>query len=198
MLVRQPRMIMMVSGTCNRVAALLDATDPANFAPGANAGTVTTVGGSTQISFENVDVDTPKGLRLVSNLSFNVSAGGGDNMLICGENGVGKTSIFMTLATLWPAAGGAIAKPDADSIVILTQTPYLAPGLSLEAQLAYPKSVTAPRSAAEMVRLLEMVELDTKLVQQESVDWESALAFGQKQKLVRSRHFLSRTDSIKH
>jgi ABC-type uncharacterized transport system fused permease/ATPase subunit len=86
MLARQPRMIMMVSGTCNRVAALLDATDPKLFVTPPGTGKLT-VGGDG-ICFEKVDIDTPKGLRLVSNLSFSVSPGGDDNLLIVGDNGV--------------------------------------------------------------------------------------------------------------
>jgi ABC-type uncharacterized transport system fused permease/ATPase subunit len=110
---------------------------------------------------------------------------------------VGKTSIFRTLGALWPAASGTITKPDADAIVILAQTPYVAAELTLEGQLAYPKVVTQPRNTAELSRLLQMVDLDPKLLQQDAeastngatVDWETTLSFGQKQKLACARLF---------
>ena len=195
MLARQPRTIMMISGTCNRVAALLDAVDPTNFAVQSTDGKVTT--GGSHITFEKVDIDTPKGLRLVSNLSFSVSPGGDDNLLIVGENGVGKTSIFRTLQTLWPAASGTIKKPDLDETIILAQTPYIATGLSLEEQLAYPKVVKVSRSTAELSQLLQMVDLDPNLLQQDAeaaaqgtiVDWDTTLSFGQKQKLACAKLF---------
>ena len=151
----------------------------------------------SHISFEKVDIETPNGLRLVSNLSFSVSPGGDDNLLIVGENGVGKTSIFRTLQTLWPAASGTIRKPDVDKTIILAQTPYIATGLTLEEQLAYPQVVMTPRGAAELSRLLQMVDLDPKLLQQDAdalaqgttVDWDATLSFGQKQKLACAKLF---------
>jgi ABC-type uncharacterized transport system fused permease/ATPase subunit len=48
----------------------------------------------------------------------------GEGLVICGANGVGKTSILRVLKGLWPAAGvGARADIAADTM-FLPQTPY--------------------------------------------------------------------------
>ena len=48
--------------------------------------------GGDGIGFAGVDVSTPSGTRLIEGLTFDCQAGGGDNMLVVGENGVGKVS----------------------------------------------------------------------------------------------------------
>ena len=116
-----PRMILSSSGSVNRVAALLDAVDPAQYdalndAPGnqisgsrflgrfvglfIRAAFVTSFAppadgadsksGGDGIGFAGVDVSTPSGTRLIEGLTFDCQPGGGDNMLVVGENGVGK------------------------------------------------------------------------------------------------------------
>ena len=118
-----PRMILASSGSVNRVAALLDAVDPAQYdalndAPGnqisgsrflgrfvglfIRAAFVTSFAppadgadsksGGDGIGFAGVDVSTPSGTRLIEGLTFDCQPGGGDNMLVVGENGVGKVS----------------------------------------------------------------------------------------------------------
>ena len=46
---------------------------------------------------------------LVKDLSFEVKSG--TNVLVCGPNGCGKSSLFRILGDLWPSWGGKITKP---------------------------------------------------------------------------------------
>ena len=112
------RMILSGSGYINRVGALLKAVDASKYDM-LGAGDES----SQVIRFEGVTVDTPTGTRLVNGLSFESATGGADNILVVGENGVGKTSIFRTLAGLWPQSGeGSIQRPGSMDIIFLPQS----------------------------------------------------------------------------
>lgn len=61
------------------------------------------------IKFESVPLVTPNGDVLVRELSFEVKSG--CNVLVCGPNGCGKSSLFRILGELWPTWFGKITKP---------------------------------------------------------------------------------------
>ena len=51
------------------------------------------------IKFENVPLVTPTGDVLLKNMSFEVTAG--RNVLVCGPNGCGKSSLFRVLGEVY-------------------------------------------------------------------------------------------------
>ncbi|ETO06865.1 ABC fatty acid transporter [Reticulomyxa filosa] len=102
------------------------------------------------IEFIDVSVATPLGEVLVENLSFAIKPGRnvllllseiGEHLVIVGPNGSGKTSLFRIIAGLWAPINGKIRAPHSmEQVFLLSQRPYMVPGLTLRQQLTYPKS----------------------------------------------------------
>ncbi|VEU23149.1 DEKNAAC104037 [Brettanomyces naardenensis] len=85
-----------------------------------------------------VIVPSPKGVNgkhLLNNLSFNIAKG--QNLMILGKNGVGKTAIVRIISELWPLYSGLLSKPSSNDIYYVSQRQYFITG-SLRDQIIYP------------------------------------------------------------
>lgn len=87
------------------------------------------------IKFDKVPLITPNGDILVEELSFEVMSG--MNVLVCGPNGCGKSSLFRVLGELWPLFGGTLTKPPKGKLFYIPQKPYMTLG-TLRDQVTYP------------------------------------------------------------
>lgn len=76
-----------------------------------------------------------KGRLLLNNITFNISKG--QNLLILGKNGVGKTAIIRVISELWPLYSGLLSKPDSNDIYYVSQRPYFIDG-TFRDQIIYP------------------------------------------------------------
>ena len=90
------------------------------------------------LEMRNVHLSTPDGKRtLVQHLNFSLMKG--NNLLIAGVSGAGKSSILRAIAGLWHTGSGEIARPRSEDIYFLSQLPYCPPG-TLRDQLLYPST----------------------------------------------------------
>ncbi|KAJ1921588.1 hypothetical protein H4219_000626 [Mycoemilia scoparia] len=156
-----------------------------------------------QIKVTDLSVFTPQGKRLLSGISFTVNVG--DNMIITGPNGCGKTSLLRTMCGLWASSTGHIAIPapiGSDSkptIMFLSQMPYMISGTLIE-QVTYPvvhdKSLSLSHNImAQVTEILHLTGLG-KLAQDplisggSSIDasmWEKLLSPGEMQRIAIAR-----------
>eukprot|EP00282_Hemiselmis_andersenii_P042706 CAMPEP_0172056982 /NCGR_PEP_ID=MMETSP1043-20130122/6094_1 /TAXON_ID=464988 /ORGANISM="Hemiselmis andersenii, Strain CCMP441" /LENGTH=677 /DNA_ID=CAMNT_0012716463 /DNA_START=51 /DNA_END=2079 /DNA_ORIENTATION=- len=167
---------------------------PAGIGPG--MGTKVEVDGL--IRFTDVPVVTPNHELLVRSLNMEVRRG--MNVLICGPNGCGKSSLFRILGDLWPVFGGKVEKPNPCKVFYIPQKPYLSLG-TLRDQVTYPHSQAqleaSGRCDGDLYALLKLVNLEYVLDTRDSgwdsrEDWADVLSGGEKQKLAMARLFYHR------
>eukprot|EP01104_Vermistella_antarctica_P021133 TRINITY_DN9359_c0_g1_i1.p1 TRINITY_DN9359_c0_g1~~TRINITY_DN9359_c0_g1_i1.p1 ORF type:complete len:672 (+),score=134.31 TRINITY_DN9359_c0_g1_i1:36-2051(+) len=146
------------------------------------------------IRFEGVPLVTPNADVLVRNMNFEVKSG--MNVLVCGPNGCGKSSLFRILGELWPLFGGKLTKPAPSKLFYVPQRPYMTLG-TFRDQIIYPHSqedmARAGITDKDLEKYLEWVHL-SYLVDREGgwnsvQDWMDVLSGGEKQRVAMSRLF---------
>jgi len=160
-----------------------------------------------KIAFRNVAIRTPTGALLLKDLSFEVLQG--QQLMCCGHNGAGKSSIIRCLGALWPVSAGTIARPGGAKatkeatggpceIYYLPQKPCNVLG-SLSDQLTYPHRVPGGLPDAELRRWLCYVGLGYLVdkyragkTASDTNDWEDLLSVGEQQALNIARLFYHR------
>ncbi|KAL1921730.1 uncharacterized protein VTP21DRAFT_10372 [Calcarisporiella thermophila] len=150
-----------------------------------------------EIRFDGVSITAPNGKPLFSNLNLNIKKG--ENVMIVGNNGCGKTSLLRVMSGIWPSSRGRVALPRREGtrepILFLPQTSYLVFG-SLRDQITYPSILAADAVPDEEVdRLLNLVNLSHLSEMVESYDtaygqeWSKMLSPGEQQRLSFARIF---------
>ncbi|EER06655.1 multidrug resistance protein, putative, partial [Perkinsus marinus ATCC 50983] len=142
---------------------------------------------AAEVIFEGVDIDTPTGHRLVTDLNLRISRG--DNVIICGPNGAGKSSIFRCLGGLWDIKRGRPTKSYKCYVFYLPQKPYCVVG-TLSDNICYPDSNRPDEG--QLVSLLRLVELSHLNDFNSVIDWDSRLSLGEQQRLSMARLFWHR------
>jgi vitamin B12/bleomycin/antimicrobial peptide transport system ATP-binding/permease protein len=101
------------------------------------------------LSIDNLDLCTPDRKRvLIQGLTLDLRLG--QNLLIVGNSGAGKSSLLRAIAGLWVTGNGSIQRPSDDQVYFLPQRPYCTLG-SLKDQLLYPSlDATANNTAVEL------------------------------------------------
>jgi ATP-binding cassette subfamily D (ALD) protein 3 len=175
------------------VASVNPSELPANFGP--NQGKI--IYQDRVIEFDHVPLVTPNGDVLIPSLTFKVVSG--QNVLVAGPNGCGKSSLFRILGGLWPVFGGILVKPTTDKLFYVPQRPYMTLG-TLRDQVLYPLSYKQSKEMgitdAQLYDALKLVQLD-HLVDREGgwdtiQDWMDKLSGGEKQRLAMARLFVHR------
>ncbi|XP_032359285.1 ATP-binding cassette sub-family D member 3a isoform X2 [Etheostoma spectabile] len=146
------------------------------------------------IKFDHTPLATPNGDILIRDLNFEVRSG--TNVLVCGPNGCGKSSLFRVLGELWPLFGGHLTKPERGKLFYVPQRPYMTLG-SLRDQVIYPDTYEDQRrkgiSDQVLKEYLDNVQLG-HILEREGTwdtvqDWMDVLSGGEKQRMAMARLF---------
>nr|WP_315848905.1 ABC transporter ATP-binding protein/permease [uncultured Rhodoferax sp.] len=150
-----------------------------------------TIAPSDTLSGSDVSVALPNGTVLLA--STQLQAQPGDRILLQGPSGSGKSSLFRTLAGIWPFASGAVHLPT--DAMFIPQRPYFPNGPLREA-LAYPQAPTT-YTDAQLQQALRDALLPGLVDDLDRVDaWSQKLSGGEQQRLAIARVLLKQPQWI--
>jgi len=165
------------------------------------------------LQLENVSIYKPDGALLLKNLSLTLEKG--QRVLVTGDNGCGKSSLFRVIRRLWPLVEGTITAPPAQDIHFLTQVNFVPVG-TLRDLVLYPLSRQEAEAAGgtddQVLRCLSWAHVSPKRLSADGRaqleftdagtvvrpslgdvrDWQKDLSPGQKQRMAFARLFYHR------
>ncbi len=147
------------------------------------------------LKLEGLTVMTPNRQRtLINELNFELKEG--DQLLVTGSSGVGKSALFRAIAGLWTDGHGTIKRPELEQLVFLPQTPYMLLG-TLRDQLLY-STIQRSVDDDELRGVLAQVNLSELLLRvggfDAELDWVNLLSLGEQQRIAFARLLLAQPE----
>ncbi|MDI1287284.1 MAG: ABC transporter ATP-binding protein/permease [Reyranella sp.] len=139
------------------------------------------------LAFEGVRILLPDGHIIIEEASASFMPG--DRVLIVGETGAGKSTLFRAIAGLWPWGSGTILTPAPEAMAFLPQRPYLPLG-TLRNAVTYPSPPDA-YSDADIRRALERCDLGSLVAKLDREErWDRELSLGEQERIAFARLLL--------
>ncbi len=134
--------------------------------------------------FENLSIHLADGSVIVADATAEIRPG--ERVLLTGEFGSGKSTLFRAVAGIWPWGTGRIVGPKRADMMFLPQRPYLPLGTLREA-LCYPASadVISDDVVHEVMDAIGLADFIDQLDRRER--WDQQLSLGQQQRVAFGR-----------
>jgi putative ATP-binding cassette transporter len=141
------------------------------------------------LAFRDLSIGMADGDVVIGEANAEIALG--ERVLIVGESGTGKSTLFRAIAGVWPWGAGRIRVPPRDHVTFMPQRPYLPLG-TLRAAVTYPAPPkrfpdAAVRAALDRCGLPHLVE---RLDEEER--WDRILSLGEQQRLAFARLLLQK------
>ena len=128
------------------------------------------------LAFEGVRIFLPDGHIIIEDATVIIAPG--ERVLIVGDTGRGKSTLFRAVAGLWPWGSGTILTPAPEAMAFLPQRPYLPLG-TLRNAMTYPDLPDA-FSDADVRQALERCDLGNLVAKLDQVErWDKELSLGE-------------------
>ncbi|MBS7706076.1 ABC transporter ATP-binding protein/permease [Chelatococcus asaccharovorans] len=141
-------------------------------------------------TFDHLEVMSAAGCSAFNETDIEIAPG--SRVLIVGDRGSGKSTLFRAIAGLWPWGKGRMRLPPRQSMMFLPQRPYIPLG-SLREALIYPAGSVPPPGDAALAAALERVRLSHLVPSLDVVQrWDRELTLDEQQRLAFARLLLNR------
>jgi vitamin B12/bleomycin/antimicrobial peptide transport system ATP-binding/permease protein len=143
------------------------------------------------VHVNDLSLTLPNGEELLSAAQLAIQPG--EKILLSGNSGTGKSTLFRAIAGIWPFGRGRVSRPDGKRTLFLPQKPYLPIG-ALRDTVSYPGK-PGEFSDAQIVAALRACKLEGLITRlDEHQHWGQLLSPGEQQRLAFARALLHKPD----